>query len=441
MRYVSEGPVKITKATIDAAWRRRQKGVSVNIRDKDCRGLVLVVSPTTMAWRYSYRPRGIHALTGKRAASRTVTLGNPETHSPETARIEANRLKGQVHGGANPAAEKRAAIAARRAAEAEAAARAAAEAYTFGKLVDDWTAARAGDRRPSYLREAGNCLRRNLPDWKDRPAGSITLVEGVQGLDTIKAEKGTVAANRTQAYARAAYSWAVKRQLLTANPLRGIERPGREAPRERVLTRDELGAIWRACDTLSPVRAAFIRLLLLTLQRREEVVSMRWEELDDPDNPTTWTLPGARAKNGRTHIVHLSESARGILRGLDRVAGNSCVFAGRSVGGSIAAFSSIKVAIDGALGEAECSLPDWRFHDFRRAGVTALASMGFPPHVCDRILNHVTGVIQGVAAVYQRHEFSAERKAALDAWATHVLAAAEGRQPGSNVTPLRSDAA
>ncbi len=204
-------------------------------------------------------------------------------------------------GGSDPANQRKAAIAAKRAAEAE-----AAQALTFGGLIGAWLAARTEDRRPSYLREAGNCLRRNLSQWTNRPANSITLTEAVYALDGIKAEKGTVAANRTQAYARAAYSWALKRQMLPANPFRGIERPGRETARERVLTTDELGAIWRACEALPPVRAAFVRVLMLTMQRRGEAASMRWTELDNPKAPATWTLPAARAKNGRTHVVHLA---------------------------------------------------------------------------------------------------------------------------------------
>ncbi len=89
----------------------------------------------------------------------------------------------------------------------------------------------------------------------------------------------------------------------------------------------------------------------------------------------------------------------------------------RSVGG----FSRIKDRINAALAEGGDTINDWRFHDFRRAGVTALAGMGFLPHVCDRLLNHLTGTISGVAAVYQRAEFLTERKAALDTWAEFVL--------------------
>ncbi len=72
-------------------------------------------------------------------------------------------------------------------------------------------------------------------------------------------------------------------------------------------------------------------------------------------------------------------------------------------------------------------MPAWVFHDFRRTGVTALADAGFPPHIADKLLNHVSGSIRGVAAVYQRGEFAEERRRALDAWAAHVVLSAEGR--------------
>ena len=439
MRTTSE-TVKITKTTIEGAWRRRAEGHRLIVRDKECRGLALIVNEASMRWEYSYRPRGNDPTTGRRWPNRTVTIGNPETHSPDDARTEANRLKGQAKAGADPVADRKAAIQARRAAQVEAAARAAQRAFTFGKLVESWAAARAGDRRPSYLREAAACLRRNLPDWQDRPAADITLAEAVRALDALKASKGTVAANRTQAYARAAYSWAIKRQMLTINPMRGIEKPGREMARERVLLPDELGAIWRACDALPLVRASFVRTLMLTMQRREEVAAMRWDELDSPHEPTIWTLPGTRAKNGKTHIIHLSPAARAVLKSLPKVELDSPIFAGHSATGGLGAFGRMKSAIDKRISEDGKRLPEWRFHDFRRSGVTALAGMGFPPHVCDRLLNHITGSIQGVAAIYQRHEFLQERRAALEAWASLILTSAEGKAAVSNVVELRREA-
>ena len=297
-------------------------------------------------------------------------------------------------------------------------------------------AAREGERRPSYLKEAKACLLRNLETWLDRPAASISIAEAGEDLDRVKRDKSAVAANRTLAYGRAAYSWAVRRMQLEANPLKGIERPGREMSRERVLSHAEIGAIWKACDALRLVHNGFVRVLLLTLGRRDEVASMQWSELDDPVAPATWTLPRNRAKNGRAHVVHLSAPARASIAAQPRIEGNPHVFAGRA-GGPVAAFSYAKDLLIAELKKNGHDLGNWRFHDFRRAGVTHLADRGVPPHVADRLLNYVTGSIQGVAAVYQRAEFSAERKAALDTWARLILAAADGRTLKDNVMPLQ----
>jgi integrase len=360
---------------------------------------------------------------------RRMAIGPFGVLTVEQARRAAQAVLGEAARGGDPFAERKAKVDAARAAKAQ-------SDYTFRAMVKAWAVAREGDRRPSYLREAVACLNRNLPMWQDRAAGLITLAEAVRALDTIKAEKGTVAANRTLAYARAAYGWAVKRQHLVLNPLRGIERPGREMARERVLNPEELGAIWRACSALGLTLSNFVRVLMLTMQRRAEVASMQWNELDNAAEPAVWTLPGERSKNGRPQVVHLSEPVRAIVRAMPRLTGNPFVFAGQG-NKPIKAFNYAKAEIEAALIAAGVSLPDWRFHDFRRAGVTALAGMGFPPHVCDRLLNHVTGTITGVAAVYQRAELLKERQAALDAWAQHVLAAAEGRSPApDNVVPL-----
>jgi integrase len=355
------------------------------------------------------------------AGKRRVKIGAWGALTVERARREARALLGDVARGRDPYAEKLAQAELERQAKAEA-------VYTFGHMVEAWADARNGDRRESYLREAVLCLKRNLSSWLERPAALITLQEAVRALDALKAAKGTVAANRTLAYARAAYSWACKRQALAANPLKGIEQPGREVPRERVLTPHELAQIWRACDSLSPVFSSFVRVLMLTLQRREEVGGLRWDELS-PDL-AVWTLPGERAKNGKAHVIHLSEPARAIIREIPRVHGNGHVFASGSDGKHISAYGvakqNLEHALDGAIG-------NWRFHDFRRSGVTALAGMGVAPHVADKLLNHVTGTIQGVAAVYQRHEFLVERRTALDLWAKLVLAAVEGREAGENM--------
>ena len=159
-----------------------------------------------------------------------------------------------------------------------------------------------------------------------------------------------------------------------------------------------------------------MRLLLLTAQRRDEVAAMRWSELS-PDL-AVWTVPKERAKNGRAHLVHLAPQARAVLAAVPRVKGRDLVFttSGRA---PVSGFAKAKERLDRLSG-----VRDWRLHDCRRTAVTWMAGAGFPPHVADRLLNHVEGAIRGVAAVYQRGEFLPERRAALEAWAGHVLACA-----------------
>ncbi len=143
MQVISDGPVKITKTTIDAAWRRRKDEQRLIIRDKDCRGLALVVNPTRMTWTYSYRLRGVNPASSTRWPNRTVTLGNPATHSPDDARTAANKIKGQAASGADPATEMKA--------QAEAVRR--RRGTTLERLAEDYALVLA--RRPKMRGGAG----------------------------------------------------------------------------------------------------------------------------------------------------------------------------------------------------------------------------------------------------------------------------------------------
>ncbi len=367
------------------------------------------------------------------------------------ARREAERLRGMVREGRDPVAEKRAREAETAASDRAARAAAAVEAFTFGKLVEGWETKGLAHRRPSYVKDATGRLRLYFASWLNRAAADVTKAEAIQALDRVEQDRGTTSARRALAYARACYGWALKRDLLSINPFAGVAALGRENPRDRVLTDTEVGAIWRGAETMGGTSGAFLRCLLLTLQRREEVAGMRWEEIT-PDR-LTWTIPAERAKNGKAHLVHLPDQVRVILAGMPRERGNPHVFIGRRKG-SVGGFSHMKDELVRTIAGAEparsgrrrkakpdaVAAVDWRFHDFRRTGVTALATMGIPPHVADKLLNHVTGSIQGVAAVYQRAEFLGERKRAIEAWAAHVLACAEGEKAG-NVVDLPRRAA
>jgi len=168
----------------------------------------------------------------------------------------------------------------------------------------------------------------------------------------------------------------------------------------------------------------FFQLALLTLQRRSNVAEMRWSEI--AADLTMWTIPGQKMK-GNAHDVHLSEPASTILRDITRIEGSDFVFSttGKT---PISGMSKAKAALDAEITRARAManrkpkpMPPWRFHDFRRTGVSTLARLGFDSIVADKLLAHQPAKLQGVAAVYQRHDFARERAAALDAWAAHVV--------------------
>ena len=197
----------------------------------------------------------------------------------------------------------------------------------------------------------------------------------------------------------------------------GIMLPTQEQTRDRVLSDDEIRWLWQSCDEIGWPFGPYSKLLLLTAQRRDEVTRLEWPELDF--ETWTWTIPAQRVKNGRLHEVQLSQEALDVLRSLPRV-GERWVF---STDGEkpIAGFSNAKLRLDRAMLKAAGKpLPHWTFHDLRRTAATGMARMNFPPHVVDKILNHASGTIRGVAAVYNRFAYVDERRAALDAWGRYV---------------------
>lgn len=218
--------------------------------------------------------------------------------------------------------------------------------------------------------------------------------------------------------------------------------PTKEYARDRALSDDELRWFWAACETIEWPFGPLAKLLLLTAQRRDEVAGMEWPEIDFAKK--TWTIPRAKAKSNRAHEVQLSAAAIEVIRSLPRV-GDGLVFT--TTGGTpVSGFSRAKRRLNAAMVKARrqslglpekdadlrkaigiadgkplpVEIPDWILHDLRRTAATGMARLNFPPHVVDKVLNHVSGTIRGVAAVYNRFEYLDERRVALEAWGRHV---------------------
>jgi integrase len=231
-------------------------------------------------------------------------------------------------------------------------------------------------------------------------------------------------ARLTFATLRKLFRWAVSRGDLERSPLEGVEAPPAIPPRDRVLSDRELAVICEASTGIGEPFASFYQILLLTGQRREEVASMQWDELEQ--DTATWMLPGSRTKNAQPHLVPLSQQ---VLHNLDHLAGglnwprSGLVFStnGKT---AISGFSKAKRRLDEAVkalaGGGESHAQPWRVHDLRRTVATGLQRLGVRFEVTEAVLNHVSGSRSGVAGVYQRHDWKAEKRAALDAWGAHV---------------------
>jgi integrase len=333
---------------------------------------------------------------------RRIPLGSTDAISLADARIAARQLMGDVARGIDPFAVRQ---------RTREEARKAADTLTLQELLENWRALHLAARRPRYAAEAVRALRVAFPSNLDLAASKLERPVIVKALDdTTRLGNPTMAA-RIVAYGKAAFGWAVKRGLLSHNPFAGLPM----APttrRERVLTDDELAAIWHATDGPKPFNA-IIRALVLTGQRRSEVAGMTRSELDR--DLTNWTVPAARAKNGLANAIPVSRPLRDLLLGLPQD--------GDLVFGRYNNFARDKATLD-----IKSGVSGWVIHDIRRTVATGLQRLGVRLEVTERILNHVGSSRGGIVGIYQRHEFVNEKRNALEAWGTHVIDIAEGNK-------------
>lgn len=231
----------------------------------------------------------------------------------------------------------------------------------------------------------------------NRPIDEIKRPDIVAVLDTIVAKGTPYRANRALAAIKKLFSWCVDRGVLDFNPLAGLKPPSKETARDRVLTDKELAACWQEADIEDFPFGPFFKLFILTGQRRGEVAGMQWSEIDF--ERAVWTISAKRAKNASQHTVPLAPVAIEIPKSVPRFLKSDLVFTTNGKR-EISGFGRLKRRMDRAIGSG-----DWRVHDIRRTVATNMAMMGIAPHVIEAVLNHKTGIVSGVAAVYNRHAY------------------------------------
>jgi integrase len=397
------------------------------IADARMPGLYLIIQPSgAKSWAVRYRY-------GRR--SRKYTIGSYPAYDLGKARKRASEILQAAGEGLDPARQKL---------KARAAAR-AGYSNLFADLAKAFVLKHAKPRNRSWRETARilgvkpvegkpgefELLRKAKPGekgnrrtrdglatrWAKREVGDISKRDILDELDAFAG----VGANRALATLRKFFNWLIERDILTTSPCAGLKAPAPEESRDRVLTDEEIRLLWIATEKVGYPFGPFTRLLLLTGQRREEVAAMMRSELDVAGG--LWTIPKERAKNKQPHAVPLSDAALEVIEALPKIAGKPGFLFTHTGVTPISGFSKARRTLMKVMSEAAdgADIEHFTFHDLRRTAASGMGKLGVAPHIIEAVLNHRTGVIRGVARVYNRHAYGKEKRAALDVWSKHIV--------------------
>ena len=409
----------ISKTVVDNA---RASAKDYFIWDEKLAGFGLKVTPSggkIYVLQYRIARPGFASST----APKRYTIGQHGKVTPDQARARAKILAAMITAGTDPREAEAELL---RAADVEKAVKATKarlqNELAFSRLADAWLDHYENEkqRRASSVSQAKLVVRNHLkPVLGSTPVPHITRADMQHIIDAIPSHQRAMRRN-VFAYASVLFGWMRRRGHIDRNPIEFIDKPEAPASRDRVLNDSELTAVWKATYSLAQPFGPFVRLLILTIQRRGEVAVMNWLELDR--KAASWVIPADRAKNGMAHIVPLSNA---VIAELDALAGGvkwpNAGFVLTTTGRSpISGISKAKRALDRKIAETAV-LPGWRLHDLRRTGATRLQQQGVRFEVTEAVLNHVSGAKSGVAGVYQRHDWKDEKRHALATFADDII--------------------
>ena len=326
---------------------------------------------------------------GKR--KRRVTVGKFPTLGLAEARSEAKRILASVTLGEAPDMPSQ-----------------VDSVVTFSNALDLFIKTHCKkNNRESTAKETERLLRKHFESKLGRMALEDITPQKLAGIiDRLLERPGE--ANHAFSAIRKFFNWACDRQHIERSPCERMRHPAKSRARERVLDDDEIASIFTVARDQPYPYGSIVLLLLLTGQRRQEIAGLRWEDVDLDSGMIT--VPAERNKSNRAHQLPITPEVRDILEGLPRLGSN--VFPARgNPENTFSGFSKCKRSFD-----ALCGVTDWTLHDLRRTAATNMARLSVLPHVVERILNHSTGTISGVAAIYNRFQYIDEMREALESW-------------------------
>ena len=362
------------------------------ISDANVTGLQLRITPDgTKSWSLMFTIAGA-GPGGVRGSNHRMSLGPYPRISLKEARDKAKDALALADRGRDPRAAKEAEI--QRANE-----------LAFEVVCDDFIELYAKKKVGSWKRTKRVLEEHVVPVWKGRQIDEISRASAHSLLDELhKTQPKTIPVEVRKQLSKL-FNWAVDRDKLPANPMTGMQRPEqRYIPRERVLSMDELKRIWDAAGEVGYPFGDFVRLLILTAQRRTEIADLQRSWL----RPDSFVIPPSGYKTARAQVVPLSTPAAKIIDALPVWNGGDYVLSTTSGEHPISGFSKFKERFDKA-----CGVEEWTWHDLRRSAASHMASLGVPPEHVERVLGHVMG---GVAGVYNHYNYLKEKREALELW-------------------------
>lgn len=298
---------------------------------------------------------------------------------------------------------------------------------TFGAVAQAWIEKVAKPKNDSWKLQERRLEMHVLPHWRERKLAEIRRADVRDLLDGIE---GDVLPNRVLTLIKTIFRYALSRDWIDASPVEGIAKPKAESERDRVLSMDEIAAVWKAADLLGFPFGQYFQTLALTAQRRTEVSTMRWSDVDLEAN--TWTIPAKATKSDRAHLVPLSEPVVAMLKSVPRLGEYVFSHDGET---PISGFAKAKMRADTYMVAAGAKVEPWTLHDLRRTAATHMVRLGVSEEVVGRVLNHAP---KGVTAkVYALHSYGPEKRNALDRWAAELMRAVEGKPAGKVVSIRR----
>jgi integrase len=416
-------------------------GKRVELRDDVEPGLILRITDSGVrTWSVRYRNNA--------GEQRRKTLGKYPAIGLARARDDARKIKGQLAHGEDVVAIAKAKKAEER----------RMKLSTLSGLADAYFLAceegshrggsKATPKRASTIKGEKQVFKNLVePKFGKVPVGKITRIE-IRDFVSTQAKSSPSNGRHVRNIIRQLLSFAMTMDLIDSNPAMSISAPI-SAPRERVLTEDEIKAFWLACERPEEVEGLALpkhmgialRLAAVTLQRRGEIMGAHWSEIDLKSK--LWVIPAIRMKGKKTHAVPLSDLAMSILQeAKDKIGGNGFVFQAPRLDEPAPMDShflskGMKAIVDTL--KMDTATP----HDLRRTGATMMTGecVGIPRFIVSQVLAHASDT-GGAAAVtgmhYDLNDYLPDKRRALDAWAALLIEITSGQKRESNVRSIKA---